>query len=728
MSCAGCVAAVEKALQGVPGVERAQVNFAANTALVSGDVAVDTLIKAVVDAGYEAAELRSMEVEQAERDAREALRYRRLLQQSAVAGLVGFPLMVAGMAGWLPELAEATGVWAGIGVVTLVAMVWAGGHFYSGAWKQLKHRSSNMDTLIAMGTGAAWLYSMAVVLWPDYVPVRAQHAYFEAATIIIALVNFGAALETRARGRTSEAIRRLIGLQPKTARVVRNGEELDVPIEEVGLDETLRVRPGERVAVDGVVIDGSSYVDESMISGEPMPVAKSEGSEVVAGTVNTSGTFLFQAKRIGKETMLARIIELVREAQGSKPAIGRLADRVAAVFVPSVLIIAIITFVLWYTLGPAGEELSHALVATMTVLIIACPCALGLATPISIMVGIGRAAELGTLIRNGDALQQAGRLTTVVLDKTGTITEGKPALTDIVPFRGADPDHLLAIAATVEAGSEHPLGAAIVAAADGKGMARLEVTEFESHTGHGVSALMGGQRVRIGNQKFMAENGVFLGHLVQEAERLALQGKTPVFMGLNEAGAGILAIADPVKEDAAAAVARLKGLGLQVVMFTGDQELAAKAVAASVGIEAVAAELLPEHKSTMVEELQKRGEIVGMVGDGINDAPALARADVGFAMGSGTDVAIESGDITLMRGSLHAVADAVAVSRATVRNIKQNLFGAFVYNSIGIPVAAGVLYPAFGILLNPMVAGAAMAASSFTVVSNANRLRRFGRK
>ncbi|WP_232023953.1 heavy metal translocating P-type ATPase [Sulfurivermis fontis] len=724
MSCAGCVATVENALRAVPGVLDATVSFAEHVAVVRGTADGATLVKAVVDAGYEAAELKELDDEQAEREAREQAEYRRLLRQAAAAAALGVPLMVFGMSDWFPPLHSDSGrlLWLVLGLATLGVMIYSGRHFFTGAWKQFIHHNANMDTLIAMGTGSAWVYSMAIVLWPHSVPSLAQHAYFEAAAIIIALINFGAALELRARGKTSEAIRRLIGLQPKTARVVRDGREVDVPIIEVGLNETLRVRPGERVAVDGVIIDGESYVDESMITGEPLPVQKRVGDEVVGGTINTSGSFLYQAKRIGKDTVLARIIELVRNAQASKPAIGRLVDQVAAVFVPSVLIVAVLTFLAWYNLGP-DPQLSFAIVATMTVLIIACPCALGLATPISIMVGVGKAAEFGVLIRHGEALQQAGRLTTVVLDKTGTVTEGRPQVTAIVPRGWIDADRLLEIAATVEAASEHPLAAAIVAAADARGMRRLEMSGFEAVAGRGVRAMMNQQRVLLGNRRWMEENGVDLGELPQQAERLADEGQIPLYLALNDMGAGIIAVSDPVKADSAAAVARLHRLGLKVVMLTGDARTTAEAVARQVGIDAVIAEVLPEEKEQQVAALQQLGEVVGMVGDGINDAPALARADVGFAIGGGTDVAIESADVTLMRGSLHGVADAIHVSRATVRNIKQNLFGAFVYNTLGIPVAAGVLYPFLGLLLNPMIAGAAMAASSLTVVSNANRLR-----
>ena len=724
MSCAGCVAAVENALRAVPGVSEATVNFAEHTAQVAGTVPVEVIVKAVKDAGYEAAELRGLDEEQEEREAAEAAAYRGRLRKAAVAALVGFPLMVGGMAGWLPPVAEARLPWLFIGLVTLAAMLYSGGHFFIGAWKQFKFHNANMDTLIAMGTGAAWLYSTAIVIAPNIVPSLAQHAYFEAAAVIIALINFGQALEMRARSRTSEAIKRLIGLQPKTARVVRDGQERDVPVAEVGLDETLRVRPGERVPVDGVIVDGGSHVDESMLSGEPLPVEKTVGDEVVGGTINGAGTFLYQAKRIGKDTVLARIIEMVRQAQASKPAIGRLVDKVAGVFVPTVLILAVVTFLLWFDLGPA-PRLSFAIVATMTVLIIACPCALGLATPISIMVGVGKAAEYGILIRNGEALQRAGSLSTVVLDKTGTVTEGKPAVTELIPAEGVAEDELLRLAAAVEAGSEHPLAQAVIQAAEGRGLDLAAAAGFEAVAGRGVQAEVDGRLVRFGNLRFMTEAGVDVSALEAPFGEAAARAQSPMLLAMDDRALGIVAVADPVKPDSAEAIKRLKGEGLKVVMLTGDHRASAEAVAQRVGVDEVIAEVLPEHKAAKVGELQAAGEVVGMVGDGINDAPALARADVGFAIGTGTDIAIESADVTLMRGSLHGVADAIAISQATVRNIKQNLFGAFVYNSLGIPVAAGALYPLFGVLLNPMIAGAAMAMSSVTVVSNANRLRFF---
>jgi Cu+-exporting ATPase len=725
MSCAGCVATVENALKNVPGVIESTVNFAEHTATVRGSVDAKALIAAVTASGYAAAELRGLE-DESEKEAAELAHYRALLRKFIVAGVVGLPLMLAEPLGLMPMLDAPSGriFWLAIGAVTLFVLVYAGGHFFRGAWKSFRAHNANMDTLIALGTGAAWLYSMLVVLFPGIVPSLARHAYFEAAAIIIALINLGQALEMRARGKTSEAIKRLIGLQPKTARVIRDGQELDILISEVGLDETIRVRPGEKIPVDGVIIEGHSTVDESMLTGEPMPVEKKTGDEVVGATFNKSGSFLFQAKRIGADTALSRIIEMVRRAQSTKPAIGRLADKISAVFVPSVLIIAVLTFLVWFNFGPE-PKLSFSLVATMTVLIIACPCALGLATPISIMVGVGKAAEYGILIRNGEALQQAGRLTTIVLDKTGTVTEGRPTVTALVPAAGWDEQKLLAVAASIETGSEHPLADAIVATAKTKSIKLAAVSGFEAITGHGVSATIEGKKVLFGNARLMAKYSIDLGNLPQRAKELAAQAQTPMFLAMDGAAAGIVSVADPVKPDSKAAIARLHAIGLKVAMITGDNRATAEAVAREVGVDQVMAEVLPGDKAEKVSELQARGEIVGMVGDGINDAPALAQADVGYAIGTGTDVAIESADVTLMRGSLHGVADAIAISRATVRNIKQNLFGAFIYNTVGIPVAAGALYPVMGLLLNPIIAGAAMAMSSVTVVSNANRLRWF---
>jgi len=726
ITCAGCVSRVQKAIDDVHGVESATVNLAERTATIAGTASVAALVSAIETAGYGAAELRSLEDEK-DKEAAEMLHYRALLRRASVAALVGFPLFAFGMAGLLPELDDGIGraFWFAAGLLTLGVLVYSGGHFFTGAWKSARNHNANMDTLIALGTGTAWLFSMVIVVWPEWVPVSAQHAYFEAAAIIIALINFGAALEMRARGKTSEAIKRLIGLQPRTARVIRNGIEMDVVIEDVGLDETLRVRPGERIAVDGDIIEGHSSVDESMLTGEPVPVQKQPGDKVVTGTINKSGTFLFRARRIGRDTVLSQIIEMVRVAQSSKPAIGRLADSVSSIFVPTVLIIAVLTFLAWFNFGPSGQATTLAVVTTMTVLIIACPCALGLATPISIMVGIGKAAESGILIRNGDALQQAGRLDTIILDKTGTVTEGSPSVTEIVSFDQWGEEDVLRWSASIEQGSEHPLAEAIMTAASDRPFTLYEAKNFTAAAGRGVAAVIDGKQVLLGNRQLMQERDVDISAVMDVATALTHKAQTPVFLAIDGKMAGIISVADAVKSDSKAAIQRLHDLGLKVVLLTGDNEATATAVARQVGIDEVVAEVLPEDKAAKVASLQQQGERVGMVGDGINDAPALARADVGFAIGTGTDVAIESADITLMGGSLHGVPDAINISRATVRNIKQNLFGAFVYNSLGIPIAAGVLFPFIGTLLNPMIAGGAMAMSSLTVVSNANRLRFF---
>ncbi|MCP5163334.1 MAG: copper-translocating P-type ATPase [Hahellaceae bacterium] len=732
MGCASCVAKIEKALQAVPGVASASVNLAERSATVESSVAENTLIQAVIGAGYKAKviEAEQVEAQMAEKEAAEFAYYKRLLREMAIALGIGVPLMLYGLLGGAMEVNAGTRVgWLVVGALTAGVMYYAGRHFYVGAWTSLRNHSANMDTLIALGTGTAWLYSMLVVLAPEWVPESARHVYFEATAMIIGLINLGLALELKARGRTSQAIKRLIGLQAKTARVIRKGEEVDVPIERVMMDDLVRVRPGEKVAVDGIVVEGHSTLDESMLTGEPMPVEKSEGAEVAAGTLNKSGTLVFRATRVGKDTALARIIQMVKQAQNSKPPIGRIADVIASVFVPAVMIIAVVSALVWLNFGTASlgadRAMALALVSATTVLIIACPCALGLATPMSVMVGVGKAAESGVLIRNGEALQTASRITAMVLDKTGTITLGAPKVTRIDVLAEFPEDTLLQLAASLEAGSEHPLAQAIVESAQERGLTTAAVSGFSALAGRGVQGLVDGKALLFGNEKLMQEQGVALADAVSKAQALAEEAMTPMYLAVDGRLAGLIAVADPIKEDSISAIQRLQRNGIRVVMLTGDNRATAQAVAKKVGISEFFAEVLPEHKSDKVAELQAQGEIVGMTGDGINDAPALALANVGFAIGTGTDVAIESADVTLMRGSLHGLADAIAVSKATMRNIRQNLFGAFIYNVAGIPIAAGGLYPLLGVLLSPVIAGAAMAFSSVTVVSNANRLRLF---
>ncbi len=723
MHCASCVGRIEKALVAVSGVDSAAVNLADRTAMVQGAADASELVAAVKSAGYAATVLDDAADDAPDESDAEA---GRLLRCTFAAGIPGSALMVGDMAGWLPMLHTGAGqaFWLVAGVVTAAIMTYAGSRFFRGAWRSLRAHHANMDTLIAMGTGAAWLYSMVVAAWPEMVPMAARHAYFEAALIIIALINLGQALELGARGRASLAIRRLVGLRPRTARVVRDGIEHEVPVGTLRIGDHVRVRPGERVPVDGVVVDGESAVDESMLTGEPLPVTRRAGDAVTGGTLNGSGALVFEAQRVGRDTVLAQIVAMVRAAQASRPPIARIVDKVSAVFVPVVLIVAVLTVLAWVNFGPAPVA-ANALVAAVSVLIIACPCALGLATPMSIMVGVGKAAEHGVVVRDGDALQQSGKLDAVILDKTGTITEGRPALVDAVPAAGRDEADLLAAAAAVEQGSEHPLAHAILEAVEARGISVPAAIGFNAVAGEGVAATVAGATVSVGNAEFLAAQGADAGSLREAADRHAADGATTVFVARGGELLGMLAIADPVRSDAADAIARLKQQGMRVVMLTGDRQATADAVARIVGVDEVFAEVRPDAKADKVAALQAEGFVTAMVGDGINDAPALARADVGFAIGAGTDVAIESAGITLMRSSLHGVADAVAVSRATVRNIHQNLFGAFIYNVLGIPIAAGVLYPLLGVMMNPMLAGAAMALSSVTVVANANRLRLF---
>ena len=609
-------------------------------------------------------------------------------------------------------------------MLTTPVLVFAGSQFFSGAWKLFKHFRADMNTLIAVGTGSAFLYSAAVTFFPFIFPAGLQHVYYDTAAVIIALILFGRLMESRAKKKTSDAIHHMMALQPKTARVVRNGEELEIPISEVEVGDIVMVRPGEKIPVDGVVKSGRTSVDEAMITGESIPVEKNINDMVIGGTINKTGSIEFVARKIGKDTVLAQIIRLVQEAQGSKAPIQRLADVIAGYFVPVVIVLALITLGIWLTVGPE-PTITHALIAFVTVLIIACPCALGLATPTSIMVGTGKGAENGILIRNAEALEIAHKLNAIILDKTGTISTGQTRVTDIMTNDGIEEVQLLKISASLEKGSEHPLGEAIVRAAEERNLKLLKIDDFEALPGMGIRGKLDNRTILVGNRNWFEENHFNLEKFDAVLNRLADEGKTSILVAEEQKIQGIIAVADTIQEDSEQAIARLKKLGMKVFMLTGDNQRVARAVAEKVGVDEFYAEVRPGQKASYVKKLQKQGYRVGMVGDGINDAPALAQADVGIAMGSGTDIAMEASDITLVRGRLSSVPVAIELSRATMRNIKQNLFGSLFYNSLGIPIAAGILYPFLGILLNPIIAAAAMAASSVTVVSNALRLKGF---
>ena len=624
-------------------------------------------------------------------------------------------------ASWVP--AALMNHWLQLALIIPV-MLYTGWPIHRTGWSALSHRGADMNSLITLGTTAAFGYSLLVTVAPGLFPAGVREVYFEAVGVILTLILLGRLFEVRAKAGTGEAIRTLIGLQPPTARVLRGGVEVDIAVQDVAVADVLAVRPGEKIPVDGLVLSGASAVDESMVTGEPLPVAKRSGDTVIGATINQTGAFTFRATKIGADTMLAQIIHLVEQAQASKAPIQRVADKVSGYFVPAVMTIALWTFVVWFVSGPS-PVLTYALISAVSVLIIACPCALGLATPLSIMVGTGKGATQGILIRSAEALETAQRLDTVVLDKTGTLTQGRPALTDLLPVAGTDPGELLRLVASAESSSEHPLGATIVAEAGSRGLAVAPVSDFDSVTGHGIRARVDGRSVLVGNARLLAGDGIDTAELDRIAMPLATDGKTPILVAVDGRPAGVIAVSDTLKPDSAAAVAALRALGLDVVMLTGDNPRTAAAVARQVGIATVLAEVLPEHKVLEIRRLQDQGRIVAMVGDGINDAPALAQAQIGAAIGTGTDVAIEASDITLVSGSLTSLVTAIRLSRATMRNIRQNLFLAFFYNMVGIPVAAGVLYPFFGIRLSPMIAAAAMAASSLSVVSNSNRLRRF---
>lgn len=722
MSCASCVSRVQNALQAVPGVAQARVNLAERTALIMGSASAADLVQAVEKAGY-GAEAIEDDAKRRERQQETAVAtMKRFRWQAIVALLVGIPVMVWGMIGDNMMVTDDNRtLWLVIGVITLGVMIFAGGHFYSSAWKSLKNRTATMDTLVALGTGAAWLYSMSVNVWPQWFPMEARHLYYEASAMIIGLINLGHMLEARARQRSSKALERLLDLTPPTARVVTDDGEKNVPLAEVQPGMTLRLTTGDRVPVDGEITQGDAWLDEAMLTGEPIPQQKSQGDTVHAGTVVQDGSVLFRANAVGSHTTLSRIIRMVRQAQSSKPEIGQLADKISAIFVPVVVCIALLSAAIWYFFGPA-PQIVYTLVIATTVLIIACPCALGLATPMSIISGVGRAAEFGVLVRDADALQRASTLDTLVFDKTGTLTEGKPQVVAVHTAGIAEAD-ALRLAAALEQGSSHPLARAILdKAADA---ALPQVNNFRTLRGLGVSGEAEGHVLLLGNQALLNEKGIDTSALDSELEAQASEGATPVLLAVDGKAAALIAVRDPLRQDSVDALKRLHRAGYRLVMLTGDNPTTANAIAREAGIDEVIAGVLPEGKADAIKTLQIQGRQVAMVGDGINDAPALAQADVGIAMGGGSDVAIETAAITLMRHSLMGVADALAISKATLRNMKQNLLGAFIYNSFGIPIAAGILWPLTGTLLNPVVAGAAMALSSITVVSNANRLLRF---
>jgi Cu+-exporting ATPase len=762
MTCAACQASIQRALEQEPGVTSASVSLMLGSAAVEYDpraTSPGALVEVIRRTGYEAA-LPPTGVtpfeEQEQRETterREAALLGRKAAFSVIAGAVAMilsmPLMSAhradhgvaidpfmrGLTGWaapalgrhlpwLYSLDPRLVSWSLLGL-SLVAMGWAGGHIYSRAWASIKRRSADMSTLVAIGTGAAFLYSVVATLSPEIFLRHgiAPDVYYEAAILIVALVLTGQALEARAKGRTTAALHALAGLRPRTARVVRGEGETEVPLEGVAIGDVVAVRPGERIAVDGEVVSGASAVDESMLTGESVPVSKTPGDRVFGGTLNGTGALRYRATHLGSEGALAQIVELMRSAQASRAPIQRVADRVSAVFVPAVIAVALVTFAAWCLLADAAP-VARGAAAAVAVLIIACPCAMGLAVPTAVMVATGRGAALGILFKGGEALQRAEAIDVVVLDKTGTVTLGRPTVTDAVLIGGRPPDVVLSLAASVEATSEHPLAAAIVSYARGLGAAPLRAKAFRSLPGQGAAAVVKGNVVSVGNEAFMIAEKIDVTPLRGDAERLAAEGKTPVYVAVARVPSAVLGVADPMKPTSRAAIDRLRGLGLDVILLTGDRRSVAEGVARRSGVTDVVAEVLPAGKLAEIRRLQQAGRVVAMVGDGVNDAPALAQADVGIALASGSDVAVHAGDVTLMRGDLDGVATAILLSRRTLRVIRQNLFWAFAYNAVGIPIAAGVLYPAFGILLSPVLASAAMALSSVSVVTNSLRLRR----
>ncbi|MDT8860527.1 heavy metal translocating P-type ATPase [Alkalihalobacillus sp. MEB130] len=731
MTCASCVTRVEKAIAKVEGVQSVNVNLAANQAQVEGEKGIldpEAVIKRIEKIGYEASIIN--EDEQREESDEQMEETRKLFKDFTVAAVLTTVVLV----GSIPHMMHGWGAWVPtflsnplfLLVLTSYIQLVPGWRFYKNSYKVLRNGSADMNVLVAMGTSAAWLYSGAMTLFPDQLTAMGfpYQLYYDVTTVITTLILLGRYFEAKAKGQTSTAIKKLMSLQAKTARVIRDGNELEISVDEVKIDDEIIVRPGERIPVDGVVTKGRSTIDESMLTGESIPVEKAAGDEVIGATINKSGSFRFRATKVGKETALAQIIRMVNEAQGSKAPIQRVVDLISAYFVPVVLLIAVVSFIVWYFVGP-DPSLIFALTTFIAILIIACPCALGLATPTAIMVGTEKGAENGILIKNATSLERAHKIKTVILDKTGTITEGKPKLTDIITTDIVSEQELLQVAASVETASEHPLGEAIVEAAKEKDLPINHPESFEAIVGHGLLASLNNKEVLIGNIKLMNKYNIDLGLYEEKAIALADQGKTPMYVGIDGEFAGIIAVADTLKKGTITAIKALKSMGIEVIMLTGDHNRTAKAIAMEAGIDNYIAEVLPEHKAEEVKKLQGEGKMVAMVGDGINDAPALAQADVGIAIGTGTDVAMETADITLMRGDIKSVVTALRLSKSTMKMIWQNLGWAFGYNIVLIPVAAGLLYPLFGILLNPMLAGAAMAFSSVSVVLNTLRLKKF---